>query len=676
MDHADDLTSVITPPPPGLTSRSRFAMHVGGADAGRHGEGEELVAVRDLLQATLDAFPSHVAVIDEAGEILATNRAWKEFAVGNGGPPPGIEGNYLAACDAAVGDELAARAACGLRAVAAGEQELFQLEYPCHGPEVERWFLLRASRCGGQGPARVVVAHDNITERHVATQEVLTQAALLNEVDVSVIAVDPGRAVTHWNRKAEQMYGWARLEAVGRDIDELVVPADGRSRDAEHAALVVAGLWEDTYTARLKDGSTFPVEVRGRTMLDAAGGLLGATSVSVDISARVASERALVEARDYMRAVVEGMGQGLLTLDVEGCISYANAAAEALLGWSPEELQGRDASSLLLARSGVGEEVPDDLMRRAGTDGVPVRVDDATFLRRDGAELPVAYTAAPFETVTGVHGCVVLFEDNSERRTVEDGLRRDVLKLSWITRIQDALTEDRFVLYAQPIVDLQSGTIVQHELLLRMREPDGCIVGPGDFLPIAEKYGLIGEIDRWVVEQATALAASGHPVEVNVSARSVGDRAFAQHIERCLTQSGADPSLIVFEVTETALVEDASTALAFAEQVRALGSKLALDDFGTGFGTFTYLKQLPVDYLKIDIEFVRDLTSNRASHHVVQAVVALAHAFGLRTIAEGVEDAGTLELLGELGVDQAQGYFIARPAPLAFGEHTIDRSTA
>jgi EAL domain-containing protein (putative c-di-GMP-specific phosphodiesterase class I) len=160
----------------------------------------------------------------------------------------------------------------------------------------------------------------------------------------------------------------------------------------------------------------------------------------------------------------------------------------------------------------------------------------------------------------------------------------------------------------------------------------------------------------------------GRPVEVNVSARSVGDPAVIEHIERCLARSGADPGLVVFEITETALIDDASAALAFAERVRALGSKLALDDFGTGFGTFTYLKQLPVDYLKIDIEFVRDLATNSASHHVVQAVVALARAFGLQTIAEGVEDGATLELLRELGVDLAQGYFIARPAPLPIVE--------
>ena len=259
---------------------------------------------------------------------------------------------------------------------------------------------------------------------------------------------------------------------------------------------------------------------------------------------------------------------------------------------------------------------------------------------------------------------MVVFEDISERKAHEENLEREAEKLSWIGRIRDALAEDRFVLYAQPIVDVRSGDVVQSELLLRMRERNGDIVAPGAFLQVAEDYGLVGDIDRWVIGRAAEIAATGEPVEVNVSARSVGDRAILDHIERCVEDSGADPKVLVFEITETALIKDAAAALAFAERLRELGCKLALDDFGTGYSGFTYLKQLPLDFLKIDIEFVRDLATNPASSHVVQAVVALARGFDLRTVAEGVEDAETLELLRELGVDLAQGYHIARPAPV------------
>jgi EAL domain-containing protein (putative c-di-GMP-specific phosphodiesterase class I) len=197
-----------------------------------------------------------------------------------------------------------------------------------------------------------------------------------------------------------------------------------------------------------------------------------------------------------------------------------------------------------------------------------------------------------------------------------------------------------------------------------LRAPDGEVIAPGLFLPIAEKYGLVCELDRWVIERAVTLAATGAPVELNISGQSIGELELLGHLEACLERTGADPSLLVFELTETAIVEDQPAARAFAERLHEIGCKLALDDFGTGYGGFTYLKQLPVDFLKIDIEFVRDLLTNAASRHVVQAVVELARGFGLKTVAEGVEDGATLELLRDLGVDLAQGYHIARPQPV------------
>ena len=221
------------------------------------------------------------------------------------------------------------------------------------------------------------------------------------------------------------------------------------------------------------------------------------------------------------------------------------------------------------------------------------------------------------------------------------------------------------MLHAQPIVDLRTRGTVQHELLLRMVDPTGVIIPPGAFLPVVERYALMLEVDRWVIKQATRLAGEGCPVQMNVSARSVSDPDVLDQIERCIGEHDVAPGTIVFEITETAILEDECAALAFAERVRALGCKLALDDFGTGYGTLTYLKRMPVDYLKLDIEFVSDLLSNDASRHVVQAVVSLARDFGSQTVAEGVEDADTLALLGELGVDQAQGFHLARPAPFA-----------
>jgi EAL domain-containing protein (putative c-di-GMP-specific phosphodiesterase class I) len=292
-----------------------------------------------------------------------------------------------------------------------------------------------------------------------------------------------------------------------------------------------------------------------------------------------------------------------------------------------------------------------------------VQVDDDVFRHREGRDVEVTYTVSPFHTAEGGEGTVVVFKDVSERMAREQSMRRDAEQFAWIGRIQAALAADRFVLHAQPIVDLGSGETVQRQLLLRMREPDGGLVGPNTFLAVAEQTGLIREIDRWVIRRATEIAATGHAVEINLSAHSLGDDSTLEHIENCLRDSAADPALIAFEITETEFVDDMAAARVFAVGLRKLGCRLALDDFGTGYSGFTYLKQIPVDVLKIDMEFVRDVTTNSASRHVIEAVVALARSFGVQTVAEGIEDSETFALLRDLQVDYGQGFHIARPQP-------------
>jgi EAL domain-containing protein (putative c-di-GMP-specific phosphodiesterase class I) len=237
--------------------------------------------------------------------------------------------------------------------------------------------------------------------------------------------------------------------------------------------------------------------------------------------------------------------------------------------------------------------------------------------------------------------------------------------------IRDALAEDRFVLHAQPIVDLESGRTGQYELLLRMVGRDGSIIPPGRFLPVAERFDLIGQLDRWVVRRAIAMLAGaradGHDitVEVNLSGRSTGDPELLALIEAELQESGVDPARLIFEITETTAVANIPAAQAFAARLADLGCRFALDDFGAGFGSFYYLKHLPFDYLKIDGEFVRHCAEDRTDQLVIQAVVDIARGLGKRTVAEQAGDDATIALLRDLGVDQAQGYFLGRPAPLA-----------
>jgi EAL domain-containing protein (putative c-di-GMP-specific phosphodiesterase class I) len=219
--------------------------------------------------------------------------------------------------------------------------------------------------------------------------------------------------------------------------------------------------------------------------------------------------------------------------------------------------------------------------------------------------------------------------------------------------------------FAQPVIDLRTGAHVSSELLARLRTGDAHseVLAPAAFLPAAERYGLIQDIDTWMVRRALALP-SGVVSEVNLSAVTMGDPAARRAIIDLLAAAPKAARCIIFEITETAAAEHLEAARTFAHDATGLGCRFALDDFGTGFGAFTYLQVLPLDFLKIDLSFVHALGEAPDDHRVVQSIISIAEQFGLQTIAEGVEDQATLELLGALGADYAQGFHLGRPAPL------------
>ncbi len=495
---------------------------------------------------------------------------------------------------------------------------------------------------------------------------------------------------------------------------------------------------------------------------------------------------------EYLEAVVESMGEGLITVDQSGAVLYMNAIAEQRLGWGSGDLLGANLHQMSHYRRPDGSPYPIEEcpLMAVRFEGETARVDEDVFYRRDGSPLQVSYTSAPFELPDGETGAVVVFTDIAERKRAEWALRaseaqlkaiientsaaiyvkrrgdyryllgnpeferllglepgtavglrdEDVLppealpasretdrrvveegveisleeevevaaglrtyitlkfplrdergepyalcgistditdrklreaelseRLEWEERIRMAIYEDRLLVYAQPIVDLHSGAVVQEELLVRMQGDGGPddVISPGDFLPQFERFGLMGQIDRFMVNRGIALAAEGRSVEINLSGQSIGDRVLTREIERELHTSGADPSKVVFEITETAAVEDIDAARDFSERIARVGCKCALDDFGTGYGSLTYQRQLVVQYLKIDISFVRDMADSEADQRVVKSIVRLAKDYGQQTVAEGVEDQETLQLLSDFGVDYAQGFHIGRPAILA-----------
>ena len=238
----------------------------------------------------------------------------------------------------------------------------------------------------------------------------------------------------------------------------------------------------------------------------------------------------------------------------------------------------------------------------------------------------------------------------------------------WLERLRRALTDDLFVLHFQPIVSLDDGLISHHEALLRLADEPGELIAPGSFLPAAERYGLIRDIDRMVLEKVSVLLGAqdgpeGVSIAMNLSALSVTDPAMLVHLERRLTHHGVDPSRLVIEVTETAAISDMGAARDFCAGVLALGCAVALDDFGAGFGSFQYLKHLPFSYLKIDGDFIRLLPVSRTDQLVVRALAGVVRGMGRRTIAEFVGDEMTMSMLRSYGVDYAQGFEVGRPSP-------------
>jgi EAL domain-containing protein (putative c-di-GMP-specific phosphodiesterase class I) len=320
----------------------------------------------------------------------------------------------------------------------------------------------------------------------------------------------------------------------------------------------------------------------------------------------------------------------------------------------------------------VAEELAGAVRQHAvAIGGQPTRVTASIGLavlgRQDitAEQLLVEADVAMYAAKDGGRDQVVIYEPGTAAKA---GMR---VGIAWTERIRRALDEDQFALYCQPIYDLARGRISQYELLLRMVGEDGELVLPGAFLPTAERFGLIESIDEWTVKHAIGILErerrAGRDlellIEINLSGRSVGNPDLPQLIESELERVSVDPGKLIFEITETAAIANMDEARKFANRMSALGCKFALDDFGAGFGSFYYLKYLPLDYLKIDGEFIRGLPRSPIDQRMVKAMVDIAGSLGMKTIAEFVEDEETLQLLPRFGVDFAQGYHVGRPQP-------------
>jgi diguanylate cyclase (GGDEF)-like protein len=400
-------------------------------------------------------------------------------------------------------------------------------------------------------------------------------------------------------------------------------------------------------------------------------------------------ERLLAETQRY------GVEASLLFLDLDQFKdvndSRGHRAGDELLKGVARILRARARNMDLVARLG-GDEFA-ILLAHIGRDEVVRFANDLLEDIRSevfiAAAAPIRITAsggiALLEPGVSDAGELLARADLAMYKAKDEGRNRVALfhsgarwqaeiesRIGWQERVREALEKDLFELHAQPILAMKKGdAATRYELLLRMRRTNGeGVVLPTAFLEVAERSGLIQDIDRWVVRKAidtlAAFQAAGEYVvlEVNLSGRAFGDPQLLSIIEGEIAAKNVDPSRLVLEVTETAAIANMDDARAFIATLGRIGCQFALDDFGVGFSSFSHLKHLPVQYLKIDGSFIRDLPRDTVDQHLVRAIVGVAQALGKQTIAEFVGDEATVGLLREYGVDFAQGYFIGEPAPL------------
>jgi diguanylate cyclase (GGDEF)-like protein/PAS domain S-box-containing protein len=529
----------------------------------------------------------------------------------------------------------------------------------------------------------------------------------------AIITKAPDGSITSWNRGAEQLYGYTAEEVIGRPSGITETP-DRAGEWQKLLQTVFSGQSIENFeTERVrKDGRIIAVSLTVSPVPDASGRIVQCAIIARDTTERVRYEERLRHMADHdqltglfnrrrfdeelkrelARAGRYAAHSAVLSIDIDNFKgindSAGHAAGDAVLCHVAGVLDHRSRANDVVARLGgdefavllsaVGEReartAAEHLLAEirsspAAYGGKPFRVTGsvgvATFESDDATagEVMVNADLAMYAAKTSGRDRVVVYTPFEARKV------RAMAKLTWSQRIQDALNRDRFVLHLQPILELATGQVKHGELLLRMKGDRGKLIAPGAFLPAAERFGLIHAIDRWVVQRAIQLMSgsdgSGPRVGINLSGESiVGDPLLLEMIEQELERTAIDPSRLIFEVTETAAIANMPEATEFAQGLTSLGCSLALDDFGTGFGSFYYLKHLPVSYVKLDGEFIQNLPRSEVDEHMVKAIVGVSQALGIKTVAESVADEETIGLLRKHQVDYAQGFYVGKPEPL------------
>jgi diguanylate cyclase (GGDEF)-like protein/PAS domain S-box-containing protein len=564
----------------------------------------------------------------------------------------------------------------------------------------------------------------DITERKRAETAVFQAKeraqVTLQSIGDAVITTDSEGRIDYMNPVAESLTGWENREAQGHLIGEVLTVVEEATREAGENPVTrclregqMLGLAEHTVLVNRR-GQELAIQDSAAPIRDRAGNLIGAVMVFHDVSKERRLHRALhyqashdaltglINRREFenrLTAAVEnarheaGGRHALLYLDLDQFKlvndTCGHPAGDQLLKQITAVLQSRVRSGDTLARLG-GDEFGillqncslDQALRIADTLRQAIR--DYRFIWQDGMlEVGVSIGIVEITRETPTVANVMSAADVACYSAKELGRNRVQLykpddvperhrEMHWVSKLARACDESRFELFYQPIVPIGATAHEREhfELMLRLRDESGALVRPAEFIPAAERYNVMPSIDRWVVRQALdrlvhRIGSGVKPftIAVNLSGTSLNDERFLEYLIAELSGTELTAGAMCFEITETAAIANLSNVVYFMRELKARGCHFALDDFGSGLSSFMYLKTLPVDYLKIDGQFVENVTRDRVDRSMVEAISQVGKTMGIQTIAERVETAEVLAELGRLGVGFAQGFHIAMPRP-------------
>jgi diguanylate cyclase (GGDEF)-like protein/PAS domain S-box-containing protein len=563
-------------------------------------------------------------------------------------------------------------------------------------------------------------------ERQDADARIHEQASLLDQAKDAIIVRGIDQRVRFWNKGAERLYGWTAEEAVGRSIEDLLY-RDFADLHAATRRVLEQGEWSGEIMERRKDGTTVWVEANWTLVRDKAGNPRSIFAIKTDITARKAAEREIqhLAFHDSLtllpnRQLLLNRVQHALALSARSHRSGALMLIDLDNFKTLNDTLGHDKGDLLLqqiARQLTSCVRESDTVARLGGDEFVVlleglsenlheaaaetkKVSDKIF-----AAFKQPYQLAGYEHISSPSIGITLF--NQAPNTVDEIMKRADLAMyqakaagrnamrffdpemqtavfnraALEADFRQALQQHEFLLHYQPQFDIH-GCVTGAEALLRWQNPKRGLVSPAEFIPLAEETGLILPLGRWVLETACAqlVVWAMRPetaeltMAVNVSARQFHHPDFVQTALEVLETTGANPLKLKLELTESLLVDDVEDTIAKMSALKAKGLSFSLDDFGTGYSSLYYLKRLPLDQLKIDQTFIRDVLSDPDDAVIVRTIITLGQSLGLVVIAEGVETEAQRDFLAAHGCRHYQGYLFSRPLDAknfhAFMQHT------